>query len=165
MPWEIANIIGKDRANAALDELGLDSILEEALDVDPGTDLGRVAVLEGSLYMRNQLLRDADWAGMAHSVEIRVPLVDPELAKAVSPLLLKTWGAGEGKRAVSRCPVPPLPSDVSERSKTGFVVPIQEWSANLPGYDSWQRVKSLAHDNSPWARRWTYVVAEQFEML
>jgi len=29
--------------------------------------------------MRNQLLRDADWAGMAHSLEIRVPLVDVEL--------------------------------------------------------------------------------------
>ena len=51
MPWEIAAIIGKDKANAALDELGLESILEKALDVDPGTDLGRVAALEGTLYI------------------------------------------------------------------------------------------------------------------
>ena len=33
-----------------------------------------VSALEMSCYMRNQLLRDADWAGMAHSLEIRVPL-------------------------------------------------------------------------------------------
>ena len=35
--------------------------------------------LEKRLYLRNQLLRDADWAGMAHGVEIRVPLVDARL--------------------------------------------------------------------------------------
>jgi len=32
-------------------------------------------------YMRQQLLRDADWADMAHSLEIRVPLVDLELLR------------------------------------------------------------------------------------
>ena len=36
-------------------------------------------MLESSLYMRNQLLRDTDWASMAHSLEVRVPLVDVEL--------------------------------------------------------------------------------------
>ena len=29
--------------------------------------------------MRNQLLRDTDWASMAHSLEVRVPLVDAVL--------------------------------------------------------------------------------------
>lgn len=165
MPWEIAAIIGKDRAVAALDDLGLESILANALDVDPGTDLGRVATLEGTLYMRNQLLRDADWAGMAHSVEIRVPLVDPVLLRAIGPFLLRSWGPGDGKRAISRCPVPSLPPAVSERDKTGFTVPMAEWSTNLPAYESWRRVKSLKHDHCPWARRWAYAVAEQFEMI
>jgi hypothetical protein len=32
---------------------------------DAGSDVGRVCVLESVHYMRNQLLRDADWAGMA----------------------------------------------------------------------------------------------------
>ena len=36
-------------------------------------------MLESSLYMRNQLLRDTDWASMAHSLEVRVPLVDSKL--------------------------------------------------------------------------------------
>ena len=42
----------------------------------PQSALAKVAALETSLYMRNQLLRDADWAGMAHGLEVRVPLVD-----------------------------------------------------------------------------------------
>ncbi len=47
-----------------------------ALHPDPGSDVGRVCALESTHYLRNQLLRDADWAGMAHGVEIRVPLAD-----------------------------------------------------------------------------------------
>ena len=31
---------------------------------------GKLKVLEGSLYMRNQLLRDSDWASMAHGIEL-----------------------------------------------------------------------------------------------
>ena len=42
--------------------------------------------------MRHQLLRDADWAGMAHGVEIRVPLVDVTLLKSVAPLLIPGTG-------------------------------------------------------------------------
>ena len=42
--------------------------------------------------MRNQLLRDADWASMAHSVEVRTPLVDASLLRQLAPLLLE-YGA------------------------------------------------------------------------
>ena len=35
----------------------------------------QVALLESTRYLRNQLLRDSDWASMAHSVELRTPLV------------------------------------------------------------------------------------------
>ena len=43
--------------------------------------------MESALYMRNQLLRDSDWAGMAHSLEIRVPMVDTELLRRLGPAL------------------------------------------------------------------------------
>ena len=54
----------------------------------PRTSFGKVASLEASLYMRNQLLRDADWASMAHSLEVRVPLVDVPLLRAVAPMMI-----------------------------------------------------------------------------
>lgn len=39
--------------------------------------------LETDFYMKNQLLRDADWASMANSVELRMPFVDKEVFKCV----------------------------------------------------------------------------------
>ena len=42
--------------------------------------------MEAALYMRNQLLRDTDWASMAHSLEVRTPLVDAVLLQHVAAL-------------------------------------------------------------------------------
>ena len=49
-------------------------------------DFAKVLILESSRYLRNQLLRDSDWAGMAHSLEIRVPLVDAVLTERIAGL-------------------------------------------------------------------------------
>lgn len=35
--------------------------------------------LEYTVYLRNQLLRDSDWASMANSIELRIPFVNKEL--------------------------------------------------------------------------------------
>ena len=78
----------------------------------PLGDFDRVAALETSLYMRNQLLRDADWAGMAHSIEIRVPYVDPFFLAALPPgdVLARDQGQGcGGRRAAPPLPTPPRP--------------------------------------------------------
>ena len=40
-----------------------------------------VAQLENYFYLRNQLLRDSDWASMYHSIELRTPFVDYFLLK------------------------------------------------------------------------------------
>ena len=76
--------------------------------------------------MRNQLLRDADWAGMAHSVEIRVPLVDAMLLAKLADM-----GLGAGQRNLKHllldaCNEPEAPSTIPRR-KTGFLVPIAKW--------------------------------------
>jgi len=49
--------------------------LEESIP-DAPEDFLKVSALEMVWYMRDQLLRVADWAGMPHSLEIRVPRVD-----------------------------------------------------------------------------------------
>ena len=74
--------------------------------------------------MRNQLLRDADWAGMAHSLEIRVPLVDVDLFRKVLPL---TFRGEATKRAMAQAPKKPLPDQVIGRGKTGFSIPVRDW--------------------------------------
>ena len=75
MPWELPNLLDPDLVREgwrALQPL----LALEATVKDIASDRLRVSALEMTWYMRNQLLRDSDWAGMAHSLEIRVPLVD-----------------------------------------------------------------------------------------
>ena len=44
-----------------------------------------VGLLESTHYLRNQLLRDSDWASMGHSLELRTPLVDAQLLSTLGP--------------------------------------------------------------------------------
>src|SRR3989475_8750785 len=111
----------------------------------------RLACLESCWYMRNQLLRDSDWAGMAHSLEVRVPLVDIQLLRSTG----KWIGNGHppNKRMMLHAPLWPLPDDVFSRPKTGFTVPIRQW---LPVgvYDRPQNHRGL--------RAWANVVYSHF---
>jgi asparagine synthase (glutamine-hydrolysing) len=88
-------------------------------------DFLRVSALETSYYMRTQLLRDADWAGMAHSIEIRVPLVDMILLRQISALRASRFSPR--KPGIVRCLRNPLPDAIVNRPKSGFVVPVREW--------------------------------------
>ncbi len=82
--------------------------------------------LESSLYLRHQLLRDSDWAGMAHGVEIRVPLVDAWLRAEMESLNFEP-ARSQGKVAVVRAAAPELPAALFLRRKSGFQLPIADW--------------------------------------
>ncbi len=124
MPWELGEVMDPDMARVGLERLDPRLRLAETV---AGLDDQRIAIsaLEMQFYMRNQLLRDADWAGMAHSVEIRVPLVDTELLRAV--LALRAAGRAPGKRDMALAADPPLPQSILNRPKTGFSVPVAQW--------------------------------------
>ena len=85
--------------------------LQDSLACDPGSPIATVCALESSHYLRNQLLRDADWAGMAHSVEIRVPFVDASLLSRLAPAIA-AFASGTGKTALARAATKRLPEDV-----------------------------------------------------
>ena len=76
--------------------------------------------------MRNQLLRDSDWASMAHSLELRVPLVDVDLLRTVARLIPS--GHPPGKAMMASATRRPLPEPVISRRKTGFGIPVKEWT-------------------------------------
>jgi len=88
-------------------------------------DQATVSALELSWYMRNQLLRDSDWAGMAHSLEIRTPLVDIELFGALAPLVASDHPPTKRDLAAAAGDI--LPRAVRERPKTGFAIPVRDW--------------------------------------
>lgn len=122
---ELPQVLGDDIAREGVERLNLLEILERAVTPDPGTPYARVAALESSLYLRNQLLRDMDWASMAHSLEVRVPLVDAHLLRKIAPVLVTR--KERGKQLLANAPRQPLPEVVRNRRKTGFTLPIREW--------------------------------------
>lgn len=129
LPHELPALLGEDIAREGLRRLKPLSTITEQLSPDVKSGAGRVCLLESSNYMRNQLLRDADWAGMAHSLEIRVPLVDWNLANALASSIAALT-RGKGKEALALAPTVPLPKAVRGRSKTGFSVPTGAWMAH-----------------------------------
>lgn len=130
MPWELDSILDRPTLTAGLETLGILERLEA--DISGLTEpQARVAALELSWYMRNQLLRDTDWAGMAHSLEIRVPLVDVQLFSALAPFLVSD--NFPTKNDLAGVLAEPLPTLVTARPKTGFVTPLKEWASFATG--------------------------------
>ncbi|MBF0323902.1 MAG: asparagine synthase (glutamine-hydrolyzing) [Alphaproteobacteria bacterium] len=124
MPWELAGVLDPDLARAGLERL--DPVARLNADLTGiATSAAKVSALETAWYMRNQLLRDSDWAGMAHSLEIRVPLVDVALQAVVAPLIGRS--GSPTKRLMAAAARPSLPAAILDRPKTGFRVPILEW--------------------------------------
>lgn len=142
MPWELPTLIGAEMARDGWAELEETTTRRKQVDglSSPRT---KISALEATWYMRHQLLRDSDWAGMAHSLEIRVPLVDTVFFRRIAPMLVSS--APPGKRDMAASPAKPLPDDVLNRPKTGFAVPMPNWllkddpAALKQGYRGWLR--------------------------
>ena len=138
MPWELPDLLDADMVSEGWKELQTLSRLNQTTHGINNTHL-KVTALETTWYMRNQLLRDADWASMAHSLEIRVPLVDLDLFRAVTPLFNST--NAPNKFAMTEVPKESMPSIVVSRKKTGFSIPVREWSlapdARARGLRNW----------------------------
>ena len=108
------------RANARLRES-----LRHARALDP---INRVAYLEARCYMLNTLLRDSDVMSMAHGLELRVPLIDHQLADKMLALP-GSW------KLDSRVPKPlliaalkgALPNEIVYRRKQGLILPFERW--------------------------------------
>lgn len=126
MPWELPGVMDQEFAAQGLYTL-FDSQYEqeELRKVSALSPRAQISYLESAQYMRNRLLRDADWAGMAHSIEIRTPLVDFTLLSTLAPAICSSHPPGKLDMATS--PRKPLPSSILLRKKTGFSVPVREW--------------------------------------
>jgi asparagine synthase (glutamine-hydrolysing) len=127
LPHELSAILTPDLVRNGLRRLALAAGLRRATAGIQGADRSCVAALESTFYMRNQLLRDTDWASMAHSVEVRTPLVDIELLRRLAPVMPRL-ASRAGKIALARAPLQHLPEAVISRKKTGFSVPVGNWS-------------------------------------
>jgi asparagine synthase (glutamine-hydrolysing) len=110
-----------------------------ALLVPQRPGIAGLQLLDLETYLPGDLLLKADLASMAHSLELRSPFLDHEVVALglALPDSLKTRGR-EGKVALRRAFAAKLPTEVLERGKTGFGVPLGRWFRS--------DLRELAHD-------------------
>ncbi|HTX76843.1 MAG TPA: asparagine synthase (glutamine-hydrolyzing) [Terracidiphilus sp.] len=158
LPQELPLLMGEEKAREGLARLG---------GSPPGmtpakaiTGAAGVCLLDSTHYLRNQLLRDSDWASMAHSLELRTPLVDAALLHALRQAH-SGFAGGVGKRLLAQSPVSALPDEIVNRPKTGFGVPMTDWLAQASERREWNTIPLLAAKGTPWTRRWARIVLEE----
>jgi asparagine synthase (glutamine-hydrolysing) len=122
-PELAARTAGEDTAAPLLESLS--RIPDER---DP---LNRMLYLEGKHFLADHNLNYTDRMGMAAGVEVRVPLLDPDLVALATriPPGMKQKGA-EGKAIFKRAMEPLLPRDIVYRPKSGFGAPLRQWMKN-----------------------------------
>jgi asparagine synthase (glutamine-hydrolysing) len=92
----------------------------------PKNNLLALSQIESMCYLRNQLLRDGDWASMCHGVELRMPLVDSLLLKELGPYM-NSFSKFPKKSLLSNAPKIPLDNFIKKKKKTGFGIPVNKW--------------------------------------
>ena len=154
MPWELEDIIDGDLARTGLQQLDILEQLDQTVKEIPGA-LPRTSALELAWFMRNRLLRDADWASMAHSVELRAPFVDMELLRMIGPI--QASGSPLAKSDLASCHSREAARMLENRPKTGFAIPVERWTADRLPDGPRHRWRGL--------RGWSYLVMQQAGFL
>jgi asparagine synthase (glutamine-hydrolysing) len=90
--------------------------------------LALIQYLDLKTYLVGDINTKVDRASMAHSLEVREPLMDHELLEwmATLPSAFKVRGQ-EGKFLLKKAMEPRLPQDILYRPKMGFSVPLARW--------------------------------------
>jgi asparagine synthase (glutamine-hydrolysing) len=144
MPWELPEVLDYSMVRDGWSELQPLIRMEETTKNIKSNFL-KISALELEWYMRNQLLRDADWAGMAHSIEIRTPFVDKELFQAIC--LFHRNGNTPNKQAMAKTPKNSIPEKILNRTKTGFSIP------HYQDYLKAKRNTSKTNGTREWAKK------------
>jgi asparagine synthase (glutamine-hydrolysing) len=149
MPWEVSRLMDPAEAKQGLAELDTAGRMQATVAgiQDPQLQL---CALDLVWYMRNQLLRDSDWASMAHSLELRTPLVDAWLLRDV--IRLRAGGMRIAKSEVSRAVDTRIHALLASRPKTGFYIPVGQW---MP-----KELRDAAGRGNPY-RQWARFVLEK----
>ncbi|HSS05062.1 MAG TPA: asparagine synthase (glutamine-hydrolyzing) [Solirubrobacterales bacterium] len=90
--------------------------------------LARLQDVDLGIYLVDDLLVKTDRSSMAHSLELRVPFLDTEVAGMALGLAtpLKVRGLAK-KRLLRRALAPLLPEEILRGPKQGFSIPVAAW--------------------------------------
>ena len=124
MPEELEGIIDFNILKSGLEELNIIENLENDIK-DFDNDPMLITYLETEYYLCSRLLRDADWATMSNSVEMRTPYVDWTFFNDLIPLLKSNIKIN--KHTLLDCYKEKLPKKLYTRKKTGFSIPYKKY--------------------------------------
>ena len=113
-------------------------LLNPYLNYDEHDSVMKVTRLELKSYMSHMLLRDTDVTSMAHSLEVRVPLIDHKLVEFAAgiPASMKLGNSymgkfsGRAKVILTDALADVLPKQILQRKKQGFFMPVGSWMLN-----------------------------------
>jgi asparagine synthase (glutamine-hydrolysing) len=130
--WISPSHLGPILSRESRDELARSpsSPVMEAIEKLPASvpPLNRMLYLEGKFFLTDHNLNYVDKVSMASGVEVRVPLLDPDLMALAARLPLRYKQRGRvGKWVLRRAMQPYLPREVLHRGKTGFGAPLRHW--------------------------------------
>jgi asparagine synthase (glutamine-hydrolysing) len=105
-----------------------DTFRRHAQRVEVDDPLALVQYLDMKTYLVGDINTKVDRASMAHSLEVREPLMDHPLLEWLGtlPSSYKLRG-GVGKALLKDAMKPYLPDDLMHRPKQGFAVPLARW--------------------------------------
>lgn len=125
-PTQLSGLMGTELAAEGLRDFSPTRWLEKMCGPLASEDVLAVGQIESTTYMRNQLLRDSDWASMDHSVELRTPLVDAWLLRDLEEIL-SGFRFFPNKQLLADAPNKPMPVALLSGAKTGFSIPVETW--------------------------------------
>jgi asparagine synthase (glutamine-hydrolysing) len=172
-PAEVRRLLEPELA-AAVEAWDPGQELRERVRLEALAPDERVSALEMRRFLQVQLLRDTDAMAMRSSLEIRTPLVDRDLLRAVARVPVGLRFAGPAKRWLREAPRPQVPEALWDRPKRGFTPPFDRWLrdgslptelAHLPGFraDEVERVKrGFRRGTVRWSRVWALLVIAHF---
>jgi asparagine synthase (glutamine-hydrolysing) len=146
-PDDLVELMGPELARDALVAFDATVWVREMAGPVPEDSKLAIGQIESMIYLRNQLLRDSDWASMDHSVELRTPLVDAYLLGQLQALLPQ-FAKFPNKSLLVNSPARALPPEIIKRKKTGFAIPVGRWLQDRPGSGSWPKELVAAYEGS-----------------
>jgi asparagine synthase (glutamine-hydrolysing) len=159
-PEQLGELMGTELAHEALKEFEIEDLIKSqtgSLSADAGASVGQ---MESMIYLRNQLLRDSDWASMDHSVELRTPLVDAWLLRDLAAVL-RSFNTYRGKELLANSPKYPLDQFIIDRKKTGFGIPLGLWLKTAATKNDYN-VTQGGDESRKWAKLVTQSLYQKF---
>lgn len=105
------------------------SILRPIYDrVKDKDDITKMQYIDIHTWLWGDILNKADTMSMAHSLEVRVPFLDKEVAKVAYSIPVRyRVNKHETKRYFRRAANEFMPDITAERKKLGFPIPVRNW--------------------------------------